>query len=235
MSVKNIKLPEYTVKQDLWNSITHGIGALFGIVVTVLMLIKVCVWGYGGETSTDLIYRIVGICLFGFGMLACYTISCVYHSLFKNDGKRVLRVIDHDTIYLLIAGSYSAFCLISLRDVSLWGVLPHAGWWIAGTCWIGVVLGIVFNSIDIHKYMGFTTALYIITGWTIILASKEIIDVISLPGYLFLLGGGIAYTVGAVLYGIGAKKSLWFHTVFHVFIVIGTVLHFVAIWCYVLV
>jgi hemolysin III len=234
MSVKDIKLPEYTVKQDVWNSITHGIGAIFGIVVTILMLIKVCVWGYTGETHTDFVYRIIGISLFGFGMLTCYTISCVYHSLFKNNGKRVLRVIDHDTVYLLIAGTYSAFCLISLRDINLWGVLPHCGWWIAGVCWLGVVLGIVFNSINIHKYIVFTTALYIITGWTIILASNELIATITLPGYLFLLGGGISYTIGAVLYGIGAKKSLWFHTVFHVFIVIGTVLQFVSIWCYVL-
>ena len=157
-----------------------------------------------------------------------------YHSLFKNNGKKVLRVIDHDTIYMLIAGSYTVFCLVPLREQVLWGVIPYTGWIIFGICWVGVIIGIVFNSINIHKYMILSTSLYIIIGWTIIFASQELINTTGMGGFLWMLSGGIAYTVGAVLYGIGAKKSLWYHTVFHVFILVGTVLQFISVWFYVL-
>lgn len=235
MSIREkIRLPQYSTKQDLWNAITHGVGAIFGIVMTILMLLKVTVWGYKGINATEQIYRIVSICLYGAGMILCYTISTVYHSLSQNNGKRVLRIIDHDTVYTLIAGTYLMFCLMPLRETTMWGVIPYCGWIIMGICWAGVAIGIIFNSIDLHKYNIFSTSLYIIIGWTIILASKELIDTISLNGYLWMLSGGVAYTIGAILYGIGAKKSLWFHTIFHVFILIGTVLQFISIWFYVL-
>ena len=234
MSLDEISLPNYTVKQDIWNAITHGLGAIFGIVVTILMLLKITLWGATGANQTEYIFRMVSVSIYGAGMIICYTISCVYHSLFKNNGKKVLRVIDHDTVYMLIAGSYTAFCLISLRNQTLFGVIPYIGWIIFGICWAGVIVGIVFNSIDFHKYKILSTSLYIIIGWTIILASSELINTISMAGYLWMLFGGVAYTIGSVLYGIGAKKSLWFHTVFHVFVVIGTVLQFISIWFYVL-
>lgn len=234
MSLEEISLPNYTVKQDIWNAITHGLGAIFGIVVTVLMLLKINFWGATGANHTEYIYRVVSVCIYGAGMIICYTISCVYHSLFKNNGKKVLRVIDHDAIYMLIAGSYTVFCLVPLREQTLWGVVPYVGWIIFGVCWIGVIVGIVFNSINIHKYIILSTSLYIIIGWSIIIASQEFINTVGLAGYLWMLSGGIAYTIGAVLYGIGAKKSLWYHTVFHVFILIGTVLQFISVWFYVL-
>jgi Predicted membrane protein, hemolysin III homolog len=234
MSINKIKLPEYSVKQDVWNSITHGIGVLFAIVVTVLMLLKVTFWGYSGANHIEQVYRIVGICLYGAGMLLCYTISTVYHGLFMNNGKKVLRVIDHDTVYCLIAGTYSIYCLVTLRNVTMWGSIPYIGWIIFGICWLGVIVGIVFNSIDMNKFKILSFSLYIIIGWTIILASKELITSLTLSGYLFLLGGGLAYTIGSVLYGIGAKKSLWWHVVFHCFILLGTILQFISIWCYVL-
>lgn len=234
MSVNEISLPNYTVKQDIWNAITHGLGAIFGVVVTILMILKINLWGAWGVNHTEHVYRLVSVCVYGCGMILCYTISCIYHSLLKNNGKRVLRVIDHDTVFMLIAGSYTIFCLNNLREQTLWGVIPCVGWVIFGICWVGVIVGIVFNSINIHKYNALSTSLYIIIGWSIIFAAKELINTITLNGFLWMLSGGIAYTLGAILYGIGAKKSLWFHTVFHVFIVIGTVLQFISIWFYVL-
>ena len=234
MSVNEISLPNYTVKQDIWNAITHGLGAIFGLVVTILMILKINLWGAWGTNYTEHVYRMVGVCIYGVGMILCYTISCIYHSLFKNNGKRVLRVIDHDTVFMLIAGSYTIFCLTALREQTLYGVIPYVGWIIFAICWIGVIVGVVFNSINIHKYNALSTSLYIIIGWSIIFAAKELINTITLNGFLWMLSGGIAYTLGAILYGIGAKKSLWFHTVFHVFIVIGTVLQFISIWFYVL-
>jgi hemolysin III len=234
MSVEEISLPNYTIKQDIWNAITHGLGAIFGIVATVLMLLKINLWGAVGINHTEFIYRIIGVCIYGAGMIICYTISCVYHSLFKNNGKKVLRVIDHDTVYMLIAGSYTVFCLTVLREQTMWGIVPYIGWIIFGICWIGVIIGIVFNSINIHKFMILSTSLYITIGWSIIFASQELINTIGVNGFLWMLCGGIAYTVGAVLYGVAGKKSLWFHTVFHIFILIGTVLQFISVWFYVL-
>lgn len=234
MSLSKIKIPQYTTKQDVWNSITHGAGTVFGIVAIVLMLLKICVWGYDGGNIVEKTYRIIGVSLYGFGMLCTYTISSVYHGLYKNNGKKVLRVIDHDTVYLLIAGTYSAFCLITLREQTIWGVIPYAGWIIFGVCWAGVIVGIVFNSIDMNKYKILSFSLYIIVGWTIILASKELIDLLTINGFLWLLFGGISYTLGSVMYGIGKKKSLWWHTVFHVLILVGTVIQFIAIYFYAL-
>lgn len=234
MSVNKIELPKYTFAQDLCNAITHGLGAIFGIVMTILMLLKVTVFGASGGNSVEEVYRIVCIAIYGASIIICYAISCVYHSLFKNNGKRVLRVIDHDTVYLLIAGSYTIFCLVPIRNEYLWGVIPCAGWIIFGICWVGVILGIVFNSVNIQKYKIFTTLLYIVIGWSIIFATKELINTITLNGFIWMLFGGISYTIGAILYGIGAKKSLWFHTVFHCFILLGTILQFISIWFYVL-
>lgn len=234
MSIKKIILPKYKLSQELWNSITHGIGAIFGIVVTILMLLKVTVWGYDGGSTMEMIYRIIGISLYGSGMIICYTISCVYHALAKNDGKRVLRVIDHDTVYLLIAGSYSIYCLTALRNVPLYGIIPSGGWLIFIVAWTGVALGITLNSIDMNKFKIVSFILYIVIGWIIIIASPELINTMGLNGFLLMLAGGLSYTIGSLLYGIGRKKSIWFHTVFHCFILLGTILQFISIWFYIL-
>lgn len=234
MSIKKIQLPKYTLAQEISNAITHGVGAIFGIIILILMLLKINLWGYQGSSDTDLIYRNIGVILYASGMIICYTISCIYHSLAKNKGKKVLRVIDHDMVYLLIGGTYSVYCLVPLRDVTIWNTLPYAGFFVFVLCWIGVIIGIVFNSIDIKKYAILSYILYILIGWLIIICFKELINSISLAGTLYLLFGGIAYTIGAILYGIGAKKSLWFHTVFHCFILLGTILQFISIWFYVL-
>lgn len=234
MSLKKLKIPSYTLAQDLSNSITHGLGAVFGVVALILMLLKVCVWGYTGANQTEYIYRIIGVVIYGLGLIICYSISCIYHGLAKNNGKKVLRVLDHDTVYLLISGTYTIYCLVSLRNVSLWGVVPNIGWIIFAICWIGVTIGIVFNSIDMNKFSALSFILYIVIGWVIIIASKELIDILTIKGFLLMLSGGVAYSVGAILYGIGKKYSFWFHTVFHVFILIGSVLQFLSIWFFVL-
>lgn len=237
MKVKNIKLPDYKLKHELWNSITHGIGALFGVFVIIFMYLKVCGILPNSEVIYDkeFVYKCIGIAIYGFGIIVCMTISCIYHGLAKNDGKRVLRVLDHDFVFVLVGATYSIYCLCVIRETSIWnGLIPYSGWIILAICWTLIALGIVFNSINIHKYSKLSMIIYIFAGWIILFASDGIINSIGLNGFLLLLFGGISYSIGAILYGLGKKKSVWFHTVFHIFVLIGIVLQFVSIYLYIL-
>lgn len=241
MSLQEIELPDYKLRHELWNSITHGLGAVFGILVMIFSLLKIILNGYDPSlpsyemnSYTTYIFKIVSIILYGLGLIITYTISCIYHALAKHNGKRVLRVIDHDTVYLLIAGTYTPYCLISLREANLFGIIPYCGYIIFSIVWILIIIGIVFNSININKFKVLSFVMYICAGWTIILASKELLDVIGINGFLLLLFGGITYSLGSVLYGLGSKYSVWFHTVFHIFVLIGTILQFISIYMYVI-
>lgn len=241
MSLKEIALPDYKLRHELWNSISHGLGALFGIFVMIFCLVKVVNDGFDmnaipsdPHSYTNYICKIISVILYSLGLIITYTISCIYHALGKHNGKRVLRVIDHDTVYLLIAGTYTPYCLISLRDVYLYGVIPNCGYLIFTVVWILVIIGIVFNSININKFKIVSFVMYIAAGWTIIFASYEIYMAIGQNGFLLLLFGGISYTLGSILYGLGGKYSVWFHTVFHFFVLAGTILQFISIYLYVI-
>ena len=241
MSLKEVELPNYKLRDELWNSITHGLGAIFGIFVLIFSLIKIVNNGYDinlpssdPNSYTSYIIKIISIIIYSVSLMITYTISCVYHALAKNNGKKVLRIIDHDTVYLLIAGSYTPFCLISLRDETMWGVIPYSGYIIFSIVWILITIGIVFNSININKYKIISFVMYIVAGWIIILEAKELLNVIGFNGFMFLLFGGISYSLGSILYGLGSKKYIWFHTVFHIFVLIGTILQFIAIYLYVI-
>lgn len=241
MSLKEVELPNYKLRDELWNSITHGLGAIFGIFVLIFSLIKIVNNGYDitlpssdPSSYTSYIIKIISIIIYSVSLMITYTISCVYHALAKNNGKKVLRIIDHDTVYLLIAGSYTPFCLISLRDETMWGVIPYSGYIIFSIVWILITIGIVFNSININKYKIISFVMYIVAGWIIILEAKELLNVIGFNGFMFLLFGGISYSLGSILYGIASKKSIWFHTVFHIFVLIGTILQFISIYLYVI-
>lgn len=241
MSLKEVELPNYKLRDELWNSITHGLGAIFGIFVLIFSLIKIVNNGYDitlpssdPSSYTSYIIKIISIIIYSVSLMITYTISCVYHALAKNNGKKVLRIIDHDTVYLLIAGSYTPFCLISLRDETMWGVIPYSGYIIFSIVWILITIGIVFNSININKYKIISFVMYIVAGWIILLEVKELLNVIGFNGFMFLLFGGISYSLGSILYGIASKKYIWFHTVFHIFVLIGTILQFIAIYLYVI-
>ncbi|MDY2728235.1 MAG: hemolysin III family protein [Candidatus Onthovivens sp.] len=241
MSLKEIELPPYKLSHELWNSISHGLGAILGIISLIICLLKVINTGYDGylPPSNQLSYesfvcKITSIIIYSLSLIITYTISCIYHALKKNNGKRVMRVIDHDTVYLLISGTYTPFCLVSLRHTSLYGVIPNCGYIIFALVWILVTIGIVFNSININKFKVLSFVMYICAGWTIIFAAKEVLDVTGFNGFMLLLFGGISYTLGSILYGLGGKYSVWFHTVFHFFVLAGSVLQFISIYLYVL-
>lgn len=151
--------------------------------------------------------------------------SCLYHALKVNRAKRVFRVFDHCTIFLLIAGTYTPFTLVTLRN----GV----GWWLFGVIWLIAVVGIVLNAVSLKKFAKISVACYLIMGWMVLLSFPQLTALLDPRGITLLVAGGCVYTLGAILYGIGSKKK-YFHSVFHFFCLGGTVLHFFAIYLYVL-
>ena len=212
-----ISIPKYSLSEELLNAISHGLGALFGIVGTVLCIVK--------AANTGDPWRIVSGSIFGVTVLLLYLMSCLYHALKVNMAKRVFRVIDHCTIFLLIAGTYTPFTLVTLRGT--------IGWVLFGIVWGMAVLGITLNAVNLKKFSKISVACYLVMGWAIIAAFQPLAEALAPQGVSLLIWGGIAYTVGAILYGIGAKVK-YFHSVFHFFCLAGTVLHFFAIYLSVL-
>ena len=212
-----IAIPTYTLGEELISSISHGVGALMGIAMLVLCIVKSCNPLNGFKLASSIV--------FGLTVIILYLMSCLYHALKVNRAKRVFRVFDHCTIFLLIAGTYTPFTLVTLRDT--------VGWWMFGIIWATAVLGIVFNAITLKKFAKISVALYLIMGWLVIFSFSNLYAALARPGVWLLLAGGIAYTVGAILYGVGSKKK-YFHSVFHFFCLIGTLLHFFAVYLYVL-
>ncbi len=212
-----ISIPKYSLSEELLNAISHGLGALFGIVGTVLCIVK--------AANTGDPWRIVSGSIFGVTVLLLYLMSCLYHALKVNMAKRVFRVIDHCTIFLLIAGTYTPFTLVTLRGT--------IGWVLFGIVWGMAVPGITLNAVNLKKFSKISVACYLVMGWAIVAAFQPLAEALAPQGVSLLIWGGIAYTVGAILYGIGAKVK-YFHSVFHFFCLAGTVLHFFAIYLYVL-
>ena len=212
-----ISIPKYTLGEELMNSISHGIAACLGITALVLCIVKSCNPLDG--------YKLASSIVFGITTTMLYLMSCLYHALKVNKAKRVFRVIDHCTIFLLIAGTYTPYTLITLRGFT--------GWLLFGIVWGVGILGIVLNAVSLRKFAKLSVFCYIALGWVVVFASRQLISSLDLAGLWLLLLGGIAYTIGAILYGIGSKKR-YFHSVFHFFCMIGTILHFFSIYLYVL-
>ena len=213
-------LPNYTAGEEQLNMITHIIGGGLGVIALVLCVIFSAlhknVWG------------VVGSAIYGAALILLFTTSSIYHGLRPGLAKKVFQVLDHCTIYFLIAGTYTPILFSSIRPVSaVWA------WVIFGIVWGLAALATVFTAIDLKKYSKFSMVCYIGMGWCILLAAKTAIEAIPLPGLLWLLSGGIAYTVGAILYGIG-KKHRYVHSVFHIFVLAGTVMQFICIFFYVI-
>lgn len=155
--------------------------------------------------------------------------SSIYHGLKpERFSKKVFQVLDHCSIFLLIAGSYTPFCLCTFREYN-----TALGWTIFGIIWAIAILGIALNSIDIKKYKVFSMICYLGMGWCIIFTANLFPKLLGVGGTVFLVAGGIIYSLGAILYGLG-KKHKWMHSIFHLFILLGSLLQFFCILLYVM-
>ena len=215
------ELPNYTRGEEITNMVTHIVGGALGILACVLCPIV------GARHHSA--FAVVSGSIYAFSMLVLYAVSSVYHGLSPNLlGKKVLQVVDHCTIYFLIAGTYMPVTLCAIRPVS-----PGWGWTLFGVVWGLAALAITLTAIDLKKYSRFSMICYILMGWCILIRIDLVYRVLGPRGFALLLSGGIAYTLGAVLYGLG-KKRRYMHSAFHVFTVIGSLLQFLCIIIYVL-
>ena len=214
------KLPDYTRAQEITNMVTHIVGGGLG-VIALLMCLEKCLrlnnaWG------------VLGSMIYGGSMIALYAVSSTYHGLLPGTAKKVMQIIDHCTIYFLISGSYSIVALSALRPV-----YPVLGIGIFLFEWAVTALGVTLTAIDMDKYSVFSMVCYIGMGWAIFPFMKQTMEVLGSTGFWLLLAGGIAYTVGSILYGLG-KKNKWMHSVFHIFVVLGSLLQFICVYFYAL-
>lgn len=218
--LRDRSLPDYSRGEEIFNMVSHIVGAAFGIVACATCVVKAFLCGDG--------YEVTAAFLYGISMILLYTMSSVYHGLHEGTAKRVLQIMDHCSIFVLIAGTYTPVALCGLRSV-----IPWLGWTVWGVVWGVSALGITLNAIDLKKFEKLSLALYIILGWCIILTGKTAVEALGMGCMLLMLIGGIAYTVGAVFYAVGEKRR-YMHSVFHLFTVAGSLLHYFAILFYVL-
>lgn len=209
----NIKIPTYSVEEEIFNSISHGIGAILSVVALILMVVK----------AHDILPE-VSVSLFGATMIILYTMSCIYHAISsKLEGKKILRVLDHCNVYLLVYGTYI--------PVSLLGVGVKLGWILFGFVSIITTIGIILTSIKIDKFQVLEVICHLLNGWSILIGIPKLLQTSGNIGLFYLILGGIMYTIGSILYGIGANKK-YMHCVFHIFCLLGTFFHFIMIYCY---
>lgn len=209
-------LPNYTYAEELTNTLTHAVGCLGGMAALVLCVVKAAL-NYGAT-------EVVAAAIYGVCLICLYSISSIYHAWKPSTTKKVLQVLDHCAIYFLIAGSYTIIALGAIRREN-----STLGWGIFALEWILCAIATTLTAIDLRKYQVFSMICYIGMGWAILPFMGMLWQILSPTGFYLLLGGGIAYTIGAVLYGIGSKVR-WMHSVFHVFVVIGSVLHFLTFY-----
>jgi len=218
MSLKEkIEIPKYTLGEELMSAISHGVGSLLSVAALVLCVVFSAVHHNP--------YAVVSSVIYGSTSIILYTMSTLYHSLKVNNAKRVFRIIDHCSIFLLISGTYTPFCLVSL---------PKAlGWTIFGINWACAIIGIVLNSIDLKKYRKLSMILYLVMGWLIIFSFKPLVQSVDIAGIYLMLAAGSLYTIGSIFYGIGKKKK-YMHAVFHLFVLAASILFFFSIFLYVI-
>lgn len=193
--------------EEIANAITHGVGVLFGIFALTFLVIR------ADEGS------VIGLVIYGVCIITLYLASTLYHSLVFTRARHLFRKFDHMAIFLLIAGTYTPFCLMALNG---W-----VGWAMFGAVWGFAVLGIVFKSLFTGKYEWLSISIYILTGWMVVLAIKPIYEALSLTGFGFLVAGGLAYTAGTFFYA--NKRLAYSHSIWHLWVLAGSVLHFFSV------
>ena len=206
----------YPAKEELINVITHLVGLILSIAATALLITFASIYGT--------VWHIVSFSIFGSSLITLYLASTLYHSAKRKTLRKRLNVFDHAAIYVLIAGTYTPFCLVGLN-----GTL---GWTLFGITWGLALIGITLKIFFIGKYDKISTLGYVLMGWVAVIASKSLINNLEFETLMYLLLGGISYTVGALLYSM--NKIRYNHAIFHFFVLGGSTLHFISIFFYLL-
>lgn len=214
------EMPDYTKGEERFNMISHIVGGAIGVAALVLCIVRSALHHNG--------YGLAGSIVFGVSMILLYTMSSIYHGLRDGMGKRVLQVLDHCTIYVLIAGTYTPLLLSAMRPID-----PVSSWGLLAVVWGLAAVAITLTAIDLKRFRVLSMVLYIGMGWTILFRLPLLIHAVGWGGFALILAGGLCYTVGAVLYGMGKKKR-YMHSVFHLFVIAGSVCHLLAILLYAL-
>ncbi len=201
----------YSLGEEIFNSVTHGVGSLLSIAGTAVLIVLAAIYSDA--------WGVVSSAIYGGSLIILYTMSTLYHAITNNKAKKFFRIMDHDTIFFLIAGTYTPITLIPLRG--------GLGWTLFGIVWGAAVLGIVMNSINLEKFRKPSIVCYIAMGWVVIIAIKPMLESCSPLSLWFLLIGGICYTGGIIFYALKSKK--YFHSIWHIFTVAGSVFHYFSI------
>ncbi len=209
-------LPVYSVGEEVANTLTHVVGGVLGLVALILCVRKAAL-----ERGP---IEVAGAAVYGSCLIILYSISSIYHGLRPSTAKKVMQVLDHCAIYFLIAGSYTVICLGTIRRAD-----PVLGWGVLMLEWVLCTVATVLTAIDLKRFKVFSMVCYIGMGWAIIPVAPLLLDIMSPLGFRLLLAGGISYTVGAILF---AFKRKWLHSVFHVFVLAGSMLQFWAFYGY---
>jgi len=212
---------DYTVTEEISHSAIHAIGSHLGAAMLTLMVV------FGIQSGTHVPWKVVSGVVFGLSIILLYTVSSVYHALTNERAKQVMEIFDHIAIYLLIAGTYTPFTLVTLRETS-----PVIAWTIFGIVWSVALVGSINKLSNTGKWRKLSTLAYILMGWIVLIAIKPLIQAMPLGGLLLLLAGGLLYTLGTIFY-------LWrimpyHHAVWHLFVLGGTICHFLCIQLYVM-
>lgn len=213
--MKNSKIKRYSPIEEATNIWSHVLGIVLSIIA-IFFLVKHAI-------ELDSVLHIISFSIYGFSMLTLYSASSIYHSRKSNEQRIYMRVFDHASIYILIAGTYTPFTLITLHG--------KIGWIIFGLSWGMALIGIILKLFFTGKFSIISTLMYIFMGWMIIFAIKPLMSSLSADGLRWLIAGGISYTVGGILYVI--KKIKFNHAIFHILVLIGSICHFISIYFYV--
>lgn len=214
--MKEKKITYYDPKEEKVNVISHAIGLILSVVALVLLVVFSSIYGSA--------WHIVSFSIYGASLIVLYSASTLYHYVQHPKLRHRLNIFDHSAIYFLIAGTYTPFTLVVLTG---W-----VGWTIFGVSWGLATLGVVLKLFFTGKYDKISTFAYVLMGWLIIFAIKPLVNNFSFEGLMWLLSGGIFYTIGAVLYSI--KRIKYNHAIFHIFVLLGSFSHFIAVFFYVL-
>lgn len=212
-------LPSYTGGEEIFNMVTHIVGGVMGIMYLFSCVIV--------SILHDNVWGIVSSAIYGASVIMLFTMSSIYHGLNPGTAKKVLQVLDHCTIYFMIAGTYTPIMLSLIRKTD-----PIIAWCVFGFVWGMAALAITLTAIDLKKYKIFSMICYIGMGWCIILTIVPVYRALTFWGFMWLLMGGIFYTIGAVLFGIGSRVK-YIHSIFHIFVVLASFMHFICVLLYV--